>query len=150
MNVLKAKNATKLSEYIKEELNVYGYSGERVQKFIEKMYGEENVYRYSTASGKFERLSKLENDSESIIADNRQLNGETIQGRNKQNNSKRQELDNSSFSIAENIYQEEVNTINDISSIDDLIGYEENIVGVEFQFYDIFYGIKTNKIERLL
>ena len=28
VNVLKTKNATKLNEYIKEELNVYGYSGE--------------------------------------------------------------------------------------------------------------------------
>lgn len=101
VNVLKVKNAKNLSGYIKGELNVYGYSGKQVQEFIEKVYGKENVYRYSTTSGKFERLSESRKDSGHVVENNRQLNRKTIEGNDKRyNREQSKKLEYSSFLMA--------------------------------------------------
>lgn len=85
----KIKNTTKLSKYIREEENVYGYNKQRVQDAFNKMYGEENVYRYDISSNKFISVPKLEQNTEKITGSSRHLNREAIQGSDKQNNSKR-------------------------------------------------------------
>lgn len=142
VNVLKInKNVCERINYFINEVNKNGYNERQVQDAFNKMYGEENVSRYDISSNKFISIPELEQNTGKITDSSRQLNGETIQGRNKQNNSKRQELDNSSFS-SDKYKQEQLDIILKNNPVNDeyhtwmrkLDGFKTSIIKILTKF----------------
>lgn len=84
VNVLKfSKNYKAKVEYIIEEANNYGYSGQQLQEIIENSVGKENVSRYDTTNFKFKRTSELDNDFRRTIKSGKQHDRKTIKRENK-------------------------------------------------------------------
>lgn len=115
-NVLKVRNDNKIASFIKENINGYGYDRATIENIINEVYGEENVRRYDSTSGKFIPYGNNGESIESINTNSTKSDGKSIERRNSTNikTDVQEELNDSSFSIEEKTNQKQ-------STIDDKI-----------------------------
>ncbi|MBQ8131277.1 MAG: hypothetical protein IJ193_02170 [Bacilli bacterium] len=72
INVFKrSKKSQYLDEFVIREANNYGYSNSEIQRFIENMYGKENISRYNTTNNSFERYEESGTNCGKTIKNNR-------------------------------------------------------------------------------